>query len=61
MFLDPPLDNLSDILEGSGVLVHHVVAEGYAVADVRSVAQHLQDSVEAGTCFVKPVLLQCIN
>lgn len=46
MFFDASLYNLGDVLEGSGILVHHVVAQCYAVAGVCLIANYLEDSVE---------------
>ena len=57
MFLDPPLNDLRDVFEGGSILIHHVVAESNAIADISSVTQHLEDGVEVGACIVVPSLL----
>ena len=55
---DASLYDLSDVLEGSSILLHHVVAQGYAITDVGFVAYHLEHSVEVRAGFVVAFLLR---
>ena len=60
VFLDAPLNDLSDVFEGGGVLVLHVVAERDTVAGVRTVAHHQEHRVEVGAGLFIATLLQQI-
>ena len=58
MLLYPSLNDLSDVLERGSILVHHVVAEGYAVARVSPVPHHLEDSIEVSAGLVISTFLE---